>query len=196
MRWFMILAVAALTLADPAPVRARAFSAAIRACWRPTPFRSRRSRAAFVPGGSGLIPFASGSPVEFGLNRAFWNMAASGYGGPFANYFSPLGAPRSFLTPFAVNPNGLGVVRPLMVPATPGPVGRAVWQSRLAQGLVQGEREGQGPLRTRRGIHEAAGPGRRLFFMLSPADSAGFVWTLPMGRGNTIAGFVTRRRIR
>jgi hypothetical protein len=144
MRWFMILAVAALTLADPAPVRAQGILGGYPSLLAPNSVPFAPLSGGLVPGGSGLIPFASGSPVEFGLNRAFWNMAASGYGGPLANYFSPLGAPRSFLTPFAVNPNGLGVVRPLMVPATPGRLVVPYGNPGLHKGWYKGKGKGKG----------------------------------------------------
>jgi hypothetical protein len=114
MRWFLILAAAtaAIVFANPTPAKAQFILGG-------APTYSAPFSGTLLPGGTGLIPFANGGPVELALNRALWNMAASG-SGPFANYFSPLGGPRYFAAPFAGNPNGFGALRPLTVPANPG----------------------------------------------------------------------------
>jgi hypothetical protein len=69
-------------------------------------------------GGSSAIPYATGAPVEFALNRALWSMASRGYG-PYAGY-SPLLVPRNTAGAYPAYYGPWNAGRPLTVPANPG----------------------------------------------------------------------------
>jgi hypothetical protein len=141
MRRFLIPAVAAaaLALADPAPAGAQIIVRGNPAFIVPDPMPPRPLPRVLVPGGSGFIPYSSGSPVEFALNRAFWMMAAGGYG-PYASYYAPVPATRVVGAPARVVPAQW--VQPL--PVNPGM--RNGWIRGGAMGGGKGWRLGEGPL--------------------------------------------------
>jgi hypothetical protein len=114
MRWYLIPAVAAVTLAlaDTTPAKAQVIVRGYPTLVSPSPVP-----LAPFPGSSGVIPYASGGPFEIALSTALRSWAWSGYG-PYAGFYpSPAYPGFSYGSAYQGYAAPWGVYRPYNVPA-------------------------------------------------------------------------------